>query len=97
MSNSGSGSPQQYLKSVDEDQFSSMVQSTVNMNQEVRILTPLDDPPIVHADQADFLRDADYVVGLVVDGIAHAYPVNIINYYHLTNDMVAGKPVVMMA
>lgn len=72
-----------------------MVQSTVNMNQEVRILTPLYYRPAVRADQADFLRDADCVVCLVVDGVPHVYPINIINYDHPTNDTVGGQPVVV--
>ncbi len=44
----------------------------------LRGLLVLDSPPFVTADKAGFLRDDEYVVGLVFNGTAYAYP-----YCHL--------------
>ncbi len=50
-------------------------------------------PDMVSADAADFLGPADRVLGLAIDGRARAYPVGILNYHEIVNDIVAGRPV----
>ena len=62
-----------------------------------KIIIPLDDPLAVPAAQADFMRDDDYVVGIVVGDTARAYPLHHLNCFHLTNDVIEGEPIVVMA
>lgn len=53
----------------------------------------IDQPRFVPAREADFLADEDIVMALVVDGEARAYPVSILNYHEIVNDVIAGRPV----
>lgn len=52
-----------------------------------------DDPRTVPAPEASFLRDSDEVLGLVVGGQARAYPVTMLSYHHVVNDVIEGIPV----
>jgi hypothetical protein len=54
-----------------------------------------DDPPVTPASRADHMRDDDHVIGLVVDGRARAYPVWVIDNYHVVNDRIGDTPVVV--
>jgi hypothetical protein len=51
-------------------------------------------PEFVPADEADHVRDDDYVVGLVHRGVARAYPLWIADYYHVINDRIADDPII---
>jgi len=62
-----------------------------------QFLEPLDKPRYAAADQADFMRDDDYVIGLVHKGEVRAYPAWIVDYYHVVNDHIAGDPVAMFS
>ena len=54
----------------------------------------LTDPPRLSAEEADaWLRDDDRVMGLVLGGEAVTYPVRILNWHEIVNDVVGGKPV----
>ena len=55
----------------------------------------LDNPRFVRADKASYLKDKDRVLGVAIDGIAHAYPIRILNYHEIVNDVVGGKAVVI--
>jgi len=55
----------------------------------------LDDPKFVAADRAGFLKDRDRVLGISLNGIARAYPIRILNYHEIVNDVLGGKPVVI--
>ena len=56
----------------------------------------LTDPPRLSAEGADgWLRDDDRVMGLVIGGEAVAYPVRILNWHEIVNDVVGGRPVVV--
>ena len=48
----------------------------------------------VAAADADFLEDADLVLGIEIDGQAKAYPVGALGYHHLVNDELGGVPLV---
>ncbi len=52
-----------------------------------------DDPHTVPAPEARFLRPEDEVLGLVVGGQARAYPVTMLAYHHVVNDVIEGIPV----
>jgi hypothetical protein len=52
-----------------------------------------DEPRVVPARDARFLAPEDEVLGLVVAGRARAYPVTMISYHHVVNDVIEGIPV----
>jgi hypothetical protein len=43
--------------------------------------------------QGKFLVDSDRVIGVVVDGVARAYPLRILNWHEVVNDTVGGRPI----
>ncbi len=53
----------------------------------------LDDPKVVAAGDATFLTDAAPVFGVVLAGEARAYPVQILDWHEMVNDIVGGVPV----
>lgn len=52
-------------------------------------------PSFIPAKDADYLQDNDRVIGVVVNGEARAYPINILNWHEAVNDTVAGVPLVV--
>ncbi len=54
--------------------------------------TVLDDPPMVAASSALWLKDDDVVLGIVGDGEAHAFPAAQLAYHHIVNTTIAGEP-----
>ncbi|MBI5136051.1 MAG: DUF3179 domain-containing protein [Nitrospirae bacterium] len=55
----------------------------------------IDRPRLVTAGHAGFLKPADRVLGLALDGETRAYPIAILNWHEIVNDTVAGRPVVI--
>jgi hypothetical protein len=53
----------------------------------------IDDPRFVAVEQADFLQDREPVIELVVEGDARAYPIQILIWHEIVNDVVGGVPV----
>lgn len=53
----------------------------------------VDHPQFTEATQADFLTNADEVVGVFVNGVAKAYPVRILGYHEVVNDKIGNAPV----
>ncbi|MFB6256900.1 MAG: DUF3179 domain-containing protein [Haloplanus sp.] len=53
----------------------------------------VDDPTVVGADAATFLRDDDVVFGVVADETARAYPQKILVHHEVVNDRLGGTPV----
>lgn len=51
------------------------------------------EPKFVSADKADFIRDKDRILGLVINGEAKAYPIKILNWHEIVNDTIGGQPV----
>lgn len=51
----------------------------------------LDDPKMVAANEADFLDDSDYVLGVSEGGVSKAYPTRFVWFHHVVNDTI-GKP-----
>ncbi len=56
-----------------------------------------DGPPMVPADRASHMRDDDHVIGLVVDGRARAYPLWIVDNYHVINDRVEDTGLLLVS
>ncbi len=55
----------------------------------------IDKPNFVAAKDADFLSPKDRVLGLVIDGVAKAYPVKILNWHEIVNDKIRGNAFVV--
>ena len=53
----------------------------------------IDDPSFVAVEGADFLEDREPVIELVVNGDARAYPIQILIWHEIVNDVVGGVPV----
>lgn len=54
---------------------------------------PALDPAMVPAAEATFLQPNDDVFGVVVAGRARAYPITMLAYHHVVNDVIQGIPV----
>jgi len=52
-------------------------------------------PIFVQAKMASFLHDEERVLGLSDGNQAKAYPVKILNWHEIVNDMIGGKPVLV--
>lgn len=55
----------------------------------------LNRPEFVAGDEASFLSDKDRVLGLSYNGVVRAYPIRILNYHEIVNDVLDGEPVVV--
>jgi hypothetical protein len=55
----------------------------------------LDDPVFVVADDAAYLNGRDRVLGISINGVARAYPIRILNYHEIVNDVIGGASVVV--
>lgn len=53
------------------------------------------DPSFISAHGAGYLRPADRILGLMINGEAKAYPIKILNWHELVNDRVGGKEVLV--
>ena len=58
-------------------------------------IPPLDFPKYESVDDANWLRDNDFVLGVEFDGDARAYPVNILNWHEIVNEVIGGKEIVV--
>ncbi len=56
----------------------------------------LTDPSAVPVKQADFLNEDDRVVGIRAGGEARAYPIRLLNWHEIVNDVVGGVPVAVV-
>lgn len=51
----------------------------------------IDDPKFSTADDSDWLKDSDLVMGVNINGDARAYPLRILNVHEIVNDEVGGE------
>jgi hypothetical protein len=51
-------------------------------------------PKFVAADQAKYLDEDDQVIGVVIGGVARAYPIKILTWHEAVNDTVGGQALV---
>jgi hypothetical protein len=56
---------------------------------------PIPQPGWVEIGRADRMEDNDMVIGVRIDQEVKAYPVRILGYHHLVNDIVGGEPIVV--
>ncbi len=55
----------------------------------------LDDPKLITAKAADYLRDNDLVFGVSIKGDNRAYPLRIMGWHEMFNDTIGGVPVAL--
>ncbi len=52
----------------------------------------LDNPAVIRAHEARYLEADEQVFGVFLNGEARAYPLRIMNWHEMTNDVVGGQP-----
>ena len=55
----------------------------------------LDNPALVNAAKATYLRDDDLVFGVSINGDARAYPLRIMGWHEMFNDVIGGVPLAL--
>jgi len=55
----------------------------------------LDNPKMIKADQADYMKDDDLVFGVKINGDARAYPLRIMGWHEMFNETIGGVPVAL--
>ena len=55
----------------------------------------IDQPHFVPASKAGFMQSGDRVLGIVINGKARAYPIKILNWHEIVNDIFSGKALVV--
>lgn len=55
----------------------------------------LDDPELIAADDADYLREDDLVFGVAIDSDVRAYPLRIMGWHEMFNETIGGIPVAL--
>ena len=74
--------------------YEARVSSNFEMPMHVgKLIACWDRPTFVGAPDANHMRDDDYVVGLVFQGHARAYPLWVTDNYHMINDRIAGEAI----
>ena len=53
------------------------------------------EPNLISADQSDFMKPDDAIIGVVVAGEPRAYPIKILNWHEVVNDSVSDTPFVV--
>ena len=60
-----------------------------------RSIPSLVNPAMVEAEEAAYLESTDRVFGVSINGDARAYPLRIMNWHEMANDVVGGVPVAL--
>ena len=55
----------------------------------------LQNPSVIRARDASYLRDDDRVFGVYIDGVARAYPHRILDWHEMANDVVGETPITL--
>ncbi|MEM6972777.1 MAG: DUF3179 domain-containing protein [Pseudomonadota bacterium] len=55
----------------------------------------LDNPNLIAASDADYLRDDDKVFGVSINGDTRAYPLRIMGWHEMFNEVIGGVPVAL--
>ncbi len=62
------------------------------LNETAGRFPPLNDPTIVSAAEATWLDDGTLILGAVQNGQARAYPIAMMTFHHVANDVLGGEP-----
>ncbi len=55
----------------------------------------LDNPELIEASEAGYMKDEDLVVGVSINGDARAYPLRIMGWHEMFNDVIGGVPLAL--
>jgi hypothetical protein len=55
----------------------------------------LDNPKLIAADKADYMKDDDLVFGVSINGDVRAYPLRIMGWHEMFNEVIGGVPVAL--
>ena len=55
----------------------------------------LDAPKLIPVDEADFMLGSDFVFGIEIDGDVRAYPLRIMGWHEMFNDVIGGVPLAL--
>lgn len=55
----------------------------------------LDYPKVIAASKASYMHAQDRVLGVAINGVKRAYPIRILNYHEIVNDIVGGQALVI--
>ena len=55
----------------------------------------LDNPTLIPGNQADYLKDSDLVFGVSINGDVRAYPLRIMGWHEMFNEVIGGVPVAL--
>ncbi|MBC8051275.1 MAG: DUF3179 domain-containing protein, partial [Chitinophagales bacterium] len=55
----------------------------------------LNNPQLIPADKASYLNDTDLVFGVEINGDVRAYPLRIMDWHEMFNDVIGGVPVAL--
>lgn len=56
-------------------------------------IPPIDDPRFIGPGDADWLADREPVLAVEIDGDARAYPLQIMTWHEIVNDVIGGVPI----
>ena len=56
-------------------------------------IPPLEQAPVVKADDQDYMLPTDRVFGVSINGQHRAYPLRIVNAHEMANDILGGEPI----
>ena len=56
-------------------------------------IPPLENPPNIPAEEADYLESHERVFGVSINGEHRAYPLRIMNPHEMANDVLGGEPI----
>ena len=56
---------------------------------------PLDNPVLLTVEEASYLADCDLVLGLEWQGAARAYPIGMVTFHHVVNNIIDGTPLLI--
>jgi len=55
----------------------------------------LDNPTLIEAGKAEYMKDDDLVFGVAINGDARAYPLRIMGWHEMFNEVIGGVPVAL--
>ncbi len=55
----------------------------------------LDNPDLINASDAEYMRDDDLVFGVAINGDVRAYPLRIMGWHEMFNEVIGGVPVAL--
>ncbi len=61
------------------------------------VISGWDNPDMCPREATEHMREDDYVIGVLFEGSARAYPLWIVDHYHIVNDRVGDQPLLVVS